>query len=93
MPNLILPYPFQLPQDIYAKSLPQPSAPIVTPPEQPSVTEPAPDDTSTSVNSGGIYYGSTPPANPSNGWLWTNTQGALFVYMDPGVWSQIGTNW
>jgi hypothetical protein len=94
VPNLILPYPFQLPQDIYAKTLPQPPVPVLpTPPEQPPITAAPPVDTTASVNNGGIYYGSTPPDSPLYGWLWTNTNGALYVYMEPGVWSQVGTNW
>jgi hypothetical protein len=93
MANLILPYPYQLPQDIYAKSLPQPPAPVPPAPEPPVVTVTPPVDTSIAVNSGGIYYGPTPPLNPSYGWLWTAGKGYLYVYMEPGVWSQIATNW
>jgi hypothetical protein len=93
MPNLILPYPFQLPQDIYAKNLPPPPAPVLpTPPEQPPAIVPPIDET-IAVNNGGIYYGPAPPLNPSYGWLWTAGKGYLYVYMEPGVWSQIATNW
>lgn len=67
----------------------------------PSVTvlEPIPsplpptEPVSPTANYGGIYYGDAPPDNPAYGWLWTNRQGALYVYMEPGVWSQVGTNW
>jgi hypothetical protein len=94
MANLILPYPFQLPQDIYAKSLPQPPAPAPpAPPEQPILPYNPPADPTASVNNGGIYYGPTPPANPSYGWLWTAGKGYLYVYIEPGIWSQIATNW
>jgi hypothetical protein len=93
MANLILPYPYQLPQDIYAKNLPQPPAPVPIPPEQPPVIVAPPADTTASVNSGGVYYGSTPPASPQYGWLWTQGQGHLYVYMEPGIWTQVSTNW
>jgi hypothetical protein len=86
----ILPYPAQLPQDYYTKGLPAASPPPPdTPPITPLPSTPAP----IVVNNGGVYYGDIPPDSPSYGWLWTNTQGALYVYMEPGVWSQIGTNW
>jgi hypothetical protein len=89
MVQWVLPYPAQLPQDYYAKGLPSPapSPPVVEP-----TPSPQPESPST-INNGGVYYGDTPPDDPSNGWLWANSQGALYVYMDPGVWSQIGTNW
>jgi hypothetical protein len=93
MANLILPYPFQLPQDIYAKNLPQPPVPVPSPPVQPPVVETPPVDTTVSVNNGGIYYGPTPPPNPSYGWLWTQGQGRMYMYMEPGIWSQVATNW
>jgi hypothetical protein len=93
MAGLILPYPFQLPQDIYAKNLPQPPVSVPLPPVQPSIDVTLPVDTTASVNSGGIYYGPTAPPNPSYGWLWTAGKGYLYVYMEPGVWSQIATNW
>jgi hypothetical protein len=93
MANLILPYPYQLPQDIYAKNLPPPPAPVPpTPPEQPVIIA-TPPDTTASVNSGGVYYGPTPPASPQYGWLWTIGQGRLYVYMEPGIWTQVATNW
>jgi hypothetical protein len=90
MPDWRLPYPAQLPQDYYTKGLPSapsPSVPEPITPEQPEIS----DDSA--VSNGGVYYGDIPPNNPSNGWLWANTQGSLYIYMDPGVWSQIGTNW
>ena len=93
MPNTpLLPYPAQLPQDSYAKNFPvsTPSVPIS--PEVPVVT-PTPPSSGGAVSSGGVYYGSTPPANPQYGWLWTRGYGYLYVYMEPGVWSQVGTNW
>lgn len=94
-PTWILPYPAQLPQNYYQKGL-SPAAPST--PTVPTTTTPNPVPISTqppiaSVNSGGIYYGDLPPTNPQYGWLWTNRQGVLYVYMEPGVWSQIGTNW
>jgi hypothetical protein len=92
MANWVLPYPSQLPQDYYTKNLPS-GAPSVAPPTQPpSAATPDPDPIAT-INNGGIWYGDNPPDNPSNGWLWANSQGSVFIYMDPGVWSQIGTNW
>jgi hypothetical protein len=39
------------------------------------------------------FYGDTPPANPQPGMTWTNTQGQMYVYIEPGFWSAIGTNW
>jgi hypothetical protein len=91
MADRILPYPAQLPQDFYAKGLPEAPSPPPTIP--PSTALPPTIPTPTVVNSGGVYYGDTPPDDPLYGWLWTNTQGALYVYMEPGVWSQVGTNW
>jgi hypothetical protein len=92
MSDWILPYPSQLPQDYYAKGVqptppPTPEVPTETPP---TVTIP-PDGSA--VTFGGAYYGDIPPDSPQNGWLWLDTTGRLFVYMDPGVWSQIATNW
>ena len=88
----ILPYPAQLPQDYYTKNLPPPFAPVtpsaLTPPIV--VAPPAPG---ASVNNGGIYYGVSPPSNPQYGWLWTQGSGRLFIYTEPGIWSQVGTNW
>jgi hypothetical protein len=91
MADVTLPYPSQLPQDYYNKNLP-PGAPPITPVEEPSIIEPITTPSGTQ-NFGGVWYGDTPPANPGNGWLWVTSKGALYVYMDPGVWSQIGTNW
>lgn len=92
MSQWVLPYPNQLPQDYYAKNLPSAAQPSV-----PSITQPTPPDElpdpDAAVHNGGIWYGATPPDNPDNGWLWANAQGQVFMYMDPGVWSQIGTNW
>ena len=94
MVNPILPYPFQLPQDIYAKNIPAAPAPTPTPPpEQPIYILPPPVDTTIAVSNGGIYYGPNPPANPQYGWLWTAGKGFLYVYMEPGIWSQVATNW
>ena len=94
MPNApILPYPDQLPQDYYAKNLPPGAAAGPTPgvPIPPEL--PPPVDPNAAVNNGGLWYGDIPPDSPLNGWLWSNSQGQLFIYMDPGVWTQIGTNW
>jgi hypothetical protein len=92
-PVVRLPYPRQLPQDYYTKNLPSSDGSVPVP-----VSPDTGDDSSNIidsgyVNNGGVYYGNAPPDNPLYGWLWTNTQGALYVYMEPGVWSQIGTNW
>lgn len=96
MTDWILPYPNQLPLDYYTKNLPGP-APVPAP-VQPSLPQyPAPVDPTAAVNNGGIWYGDIPPNDPNNppqnGWLWANTQGQVYMYMDPGVWSQLGTNW
>jgi hypothetical protein len=89
MADILLPYPSQLPQDYYAKNLPpvQPPPQPVTPPTPPVITQPP------TPNLGGVWYGSAPPPNPQYGWLWTDTYGRLFVFMEPGIWSQIATNW
>ena len=93
MADFILPYPDQLPQDYYTKNLPS-AAPAALPPEQPSIPVYVPPLVpGAAVNNGGIWYGDIPPSSPQNGWLWANSQGQVFMYMDPGVWSQIGTNW
>lgn len=92
MADWVLPYPNQLPQDFYAKNLPVVPPPITPPPTQPTLPEELPDPNA-AVNNGGIWYGNIPPDSPQNGWLWANTQGQVFLYQDPGVWSQIGTNW
>jgi hypothetical protein len=90
MASWVLPYPAQLPQDYYAKGLPPASVPV--PPVV--VTSPAPIPVPpATVSSGGVYYGPTPPDDPQYGWLWTMGQGRLFVYMEPGVWTQVSTNW
>lgn len=88
--SIILAYPAQLPQDFYNKNLPQPSAPIPPAPVEPPSAVILPPAT---VSNGGIYYGPTPPANPKYGWLWTSSNGLLYAYIEPGFWSQIGTNW
>jgi hypothetical protein len=88
----ILPAPQQLPQDYFANQIP-PTEVAVPPPDvtvpivPPYVPPPA------TVTSGGVYYGPTPPADPQYGWLWTMGQGRLFVYMEPGIWTQVSTNW
>lgn len=89
----ILPYPFQLPQDFYAKNY---VPPVVTPtpgPPSPPIIEGNPPPPAVTVNNGGIYYGPNPPASPSYGWLWTAGNGYLYVYIEPGVWQQVTTNW
>jgi hypothetical protein len=87
-----LAYPSQLPQDYYNKNLPSVA---VSPPT--SVPEPTPPPyvppPSATVTSGGVYYGPVPPANPQYGWLWTMGQGRLFMYTEPGIWTQVSTNW
>ena len=83
----ILPYPTQLPQDYYTKGLPPtiPAAPTV--PSPPIISPIVPIG---AVSYGGSYYGSVPPDDPQNGWLWTDTSGNLWAYIDPGVWSLVG---
>jgi hypothetical protein len=44
------------------------------------------------MSSAGAYYGDSPPANPQFGWQWVNRQGFLYVYIEPGIWVQIGSN-
>lgn len=91
---LLLPYPRQLPQDYYKKNLSIASPVVTTPPTTEVPTTPTePDSGGVATSSGGIYYGDLPPANPQNGWLWTQGAGRLYMYTDPGIWSQIGTNW
>jgi len=88
----LLPYPRQLPQDYYSKNLP----PTPTPqPPVPGLDFPLPptSPSTVAVNNGGIYYGDLPPANPQYGWLWTRGKGYLYLYMEPGIWLQVGTNW
>lgn len=92
-----LPYMNQLPQDYYTKNY-IPLTPVVEPvvppiplpPIEPSViiTErPA---------QGATWYGSKPPTQPPPpfGALWLNpANNGLYIYTNPGVWTQIGTNW
>jgi hypothetical protein len=86
----------QLPQDWYAKNYvpptPIPVEPVLSPilPLNPPV-----DDTIPSYPSqGGAWYGSSPPSDPQIGWMWLNpANNGLYLYTDPGVWTQIGTNW
>jgi hypothetical protein len=92
----ILPYMKQLPQDYYAKnySAPPPSVVEETPP--PVISFVPPDEPLTILEGGqsGVWYGSTPPDSPENGAMWLNSANSgLYVYEDPGVWVQVGTNW
>ena len=95
-----LPYMNQLPQD-YARSLIPVTAPAEAVPVvpftvvSPTYVPPEPASPgSPSTGTGGAYVGSSPPSSPSYGWLWLNTNNnGLYVYGDPGVWTQIGTNW
>jgi hypothetical protein len=64
-----------------------PGIPPAIPPDGP-VTSTAP-----STNTGLTFYGATPPDDPQVGWLWVDNEGRLFAYIDPGVWSNISTNW
>jgi hypothetical protein len=92
----ILPYPWQLPKDIAAKSVPTPTPVPPTPvvPPSPILITPPVVEPPYTVQDGGPYYGDTPPANPYNGWIWINTaNNGMYVFTDPGVWTQIGTNW
>jgi hypothetical protein len=96
----ILPYMRQLPQDYYQKNYPEPAP---TPPPTPSApvfpilfppSQPTPVPPTIGGQFGGPWYGSTPPTNPQYGWLWLNSNNnGLYAYGDPGVWTQIGTNW
>ena len=90
----LLPYPAQLPQDYYAKNLPVPAPPSAPPPAQ-IITPPIPAPPSQIIgatNLGGVHYGVLPPDSPSFGWLWGTGQGYLYMYQEPGVWVQIGSN-
>jgi hypothetical protein len=91
MANLILPYPSQLPQDYYNKNLPP--AAVALPPVSEPIPPPYIPPPLATVNSGGVYYGPIPPAGPQYGWLWTQGQGRLFMYTEPGIWTQVSTNW
>jgi hypothetical protein len=93
MTDWLLPYPMQLPQDYYNKNLPLPVTSVPETVVPPTLDTTPPPSTSIAINNGGIYYGDLPPGAPQYGWLWTNRKGALYVYMEPGVWSQIATNW
>jgi hypothetical protein len=88
----LLPYPAQLPQDYFNKNYPVAAPVAPSGPTTPPAVSVVPPITVT-INSGGVYYGPTPPASPQYGWLWTMGQGRLFVYMEPGVWTQVSTNW
>jgi hypothetical protein len=92
MTTWLFPYPRQLPQDYYSKNLPTPVAPPVAVAPPPTAALPIAPPSQT-VNSGGVYYGPSPPPNPEFGWLWTMGQGRLFVYIEPGIWTQVATNW
>ena len=92
-----LPYMYQLPQDYYRNNFPV-SAPVPTPaPTLPELVVPIPTPPSPgppASQSGGVWYGSIPPSNPAIGWLWLNSSNnGLYIYTDPNVWTQIGTNW
>jgi hypothetical protein len=91
MKTWLLPYPSQLPQDYYNKNLPTYVAP--TPPTPDIPVNVPPVISNEAISSGGVYYGPIPPSNPSYGWLWTQGQGRLFMYIEPGIWSQVSTNW
>lgn len=65
------------------------TTPVPTPSPIPPTTE-----VPTVLQIGGPWYGDTPPDNPSNGWLWVNSaNNGLYTYTNPGIWTQIGTNW
>jgi len=92
-----LPYMKQLPQD-YAKSLVSPAVPsTVPPPTYVNIPQTPPVEVSPgspAYQLGGVWVGTTPPANPAYGWLWLNSNNnGLYVYADPGAWTQVGTNW
>jgi len=90
----LLPYQSQLPQDFYSRNYPSVTPTPTPPPATPDWIPPTPTpDPVPPVNNGGIYYGPNPPSNPAYGWLWTNGAGYIYVYVEPGVWSQIATNW
>jgi len=92
----------QLPGDYYRNNIPTPAPAVsVSPVEStpgfptsgtylpPGIEPPVPP-----FQSGGVWVGTTPPDNPGYGWLWLNSSNnGLYAYSDPGVWTQIGTNW
>jgi hypothetical protein len=95
----VLPYMNQLPRDYALKQkpvvvptpVPTPVPPTPYPTPIPPTTEAVPD---INLQIGGPWYGDTPPNSPSYGWLWVNpANNGLYVYTDPGVWTQVGTNW
>lgn len=89
----ILPYMRQLPQDYARKLIQAPVVPYVPPPEPP-VISPIPVEDIAAPATGAVFYGNTPPADPQLGWLWVNpANNGLYMYADPGVWQQVGTNW
>jgi hypothetical protein len=98
----ILPYDNQLPQDAAKKFLPGPTppTPAPAPPLPPGMQVPPinvlPDiPPQTIADTGQVisWFGPTPPSDPLFGWMWLNSEYDLFVYSEPGVWVQIGTNW
>ena len=93
-----LPYMRQLPQDYYAANYVPPSPSVVVPPVIPNpnspVTSTPPVTPTAPFQMGGTWVGTSPPNNPAYGWMWLNSSNnGLYVYTDPGVWTQVGTNW
>jgi hypothetical protein len=85
----------QLPQDYYAKNYVPPAPVIVSPPTFfPFVSSPPPESIPSYPVQGGAWYGNSPPSSPQLGWQWLNpANNGLYLYTNPGVWTQIGTNW
>lgn len=85
----------QLPKDYYQKNIPVP-VPAVIPEPEPLLTfvAPLPDDTPATLSQSGVWFGTIPPSSPSIGWTWLNSvNNGLYVFTNPGVWTQVGTNW
>jgi hypothetical protein len=91
----ILPYMKQLPRDFYLFNYPVPApVPVSEPVVEPVVPETIPELGTPVSPPAGVSIGDTPPSSPETGAMWLNpANNGLYVYTDPGVWTQIGTNW
>ena len=85
-----LPYPRQLPQHYYAKNYTIPIVVETSPVQEIPIYSPP---VSEITNYGGVYVGNAPPVNPLYGWLWSDGQGHLYIYQEPGIWEHTATNW
>jgi hypothetical protein len=87
----VLPYMKQLAKDYYANNYP--TSVSTTTPSPPTTVAPTPP-TPPYSQSGGVWYGTSPPPDPGTGWLWMDTDSnGLFIFTAAGVWEQVGTNW